>query len=158
MFRKFKTVLLADSVSAVGSCACPAMIGASIGGGVSRFQGTNGLLIDSIVSAEIVTADGQIMTASASENDDLYWAIRGAGQNFGIITSAVYSMPGQINKGQLFSADFVLSAEQNKSYYDLVQELEGTMPAELSTVSVAMWNETTQAVGREGAVVEMRSR
>jgi len=147
-------MLWTDSTLAVGSCACPAMIGASIGGGVGRFQGINGLLIDSVVSAEIVTADGQIRTASATQNDDLYWAIRGAGQNFGIITSAVYSMPRQTNKGQIFSADFLLSAEQNASYYDLVQELVESMPAELSTVSVVMWNETTQAVGREVAVVE----
>jgi FAD/FMN-containing dehydrogenase len=46
-----------------------------------------GLSIDSLISVDIVTADGQIRTASASENEDLFWAVRGAGSNFGVVTS-----------------------------------------------------------------------
>jgi FAD/FMN-containing dehydrogenase len=48
---------------------------------------TYGLTIDNLLSVEIVTADGQVRTASSSENPDLFWAVRGAGSNFGVVTS-----------------------------------------------------------------------
>ena len=42
------------------------------------------MMIDNIISAEVVTADGQILRTASDENDDLYWAIRGGGGNFGV--------------------------------------------------------------------------
>ena len=56
------------------------------GGGIGHLTRKCGLSIDNILGAEIVLADGSVVTANESENDDLYWAIRGGGGNFGVIT------------------------------------------------------------------------
>jgi FAD/FMN-containing dehydrogenase len=61
--------------------------GLTIHGGYGHLRRTYGLSLDSLLSVEIVTADGQVRTASATENPDLFWAVRGAGSNFGVITS-----------------------------------------------------------------------
>jgi FAD/FMN-containing dehydrogenase len=61
--------------------------GLTLHGGMGHLRRMYGLTIDSIVSVEIVTADGHVLNASESEHDDLFWAIRGAGSNFGVVTS-----------------------------------------------------------------------
>lgn len=60
--------------------------GLTLSGGIGWLRGTSGLCIDNVVAADIVTADGRLLHASTGENDDLFWAIRGGGGNFGIVT------------------------------------------------------------------------
>lgn len=61
--------------------------GLATAGGIGYLSRAHGLTIDHLVSAEVVLADGSVVTASATENPDLFWAIRGAGANFGIVVS-----------------------------------------------------------------------
>lgn len=68
------------------------MIGATIGAGVGPYQGLHGLVIDALLSVRLVTASGKIVMASEQEHEGLFWAVRGAGANFGIITSATYKV------------------------------------------------------------------
>ena len=70
-----------------GICECTSGIGPLLGGGHSMLQGRYGFSADNLASARVVLADGSAVTASATENTDLFWALRGAGHNFGIVTS-----------------------------------------------------------------------
>jgi len=72
------------------TCNCVSLLGATLGGGLSRTQGVYGLNADQLLSLNIVTADGKKQTVTAKSNPELWWAMRGAGANFGIVTSATY--------------------------------------------------------------------
>ncbi len=66
--------------------------GLTLGGGIGYLVRKHGLAIDSLLAVELVTADGRIVNASADENQDLFWAVRGGGGNFGVVTRFRYRL------------------------------------------------------------------
>ena len=70
-----------------GVVSTTGIAGLTLHGGVGHLRRKHGLTIDSLLSVDIVTADGQLRRASATENEELFWAVRGAGSNFGVVTS-----------------------------------------------------------------------
>jgi FAD/FMN-containing dehydrogenase len=78
--------------SLAGRCGTVGVTGYTLGGGSAWLSRTHGFAADSVVSAEVVTADGELVRASADENADLFWALRGGGGSFGIVTSLTFRL------------------------------------------------------------------
>ena len=76
----------------LGECPSVGLSGLTLGGGLGRLTGKYGALCDNLLSAEVITANGQVLTSSMTENADLFWGIRGGGGNFGIVASFEYRL------------------------------------------------------------------
>lgn len=87
-----ETIAAADAAGVLlqtGNCNCVGTLGALLGGGYGNTMGLFGFAIDNVISFRVVLPGGKLVTASASSYPDLFWALKGAGPNFGIVTSAV---------------------------------------------------------------------
>lgn len=79
-----------------GTCECVGFLGPMLGGGHGFIQGYHGLVADNLLKARVVLANGSVVIASDQSNPDLFWALRGAGHNFGIVTEVtvkIYDVP-----------------------------------------------------------------
>jgi FAD/FMN-containing dehydrogenase len=89
-------------VCPVGVVGHTGVAGLTLGGGVGRLQRRFGLTIDSLRSVELVTAEGDVVRASADEEPELFWGLRGAGANFGVVTSLqleLHPFSGTLHRG-----------------------------------------------------------
>ncbi|KAF5849057.1 hypothetical protein GGP41_005975 [Bipolaris sorokiniana] len=102
-----------------GSCSCVGMVGATIGGGIGVYQGLHGLIIDALQSMTIVTGKGDIRS---------FLGIRGAGQNFGLITSATYKLHEQTNRGQALNSDFLFPVSANATIFNVLKSFIQNQP------------------------------
>jgi FAD/FMN-containing dehydrogenase len=89
----------------VGVVSDTGVAGVTLGGGYGWLRRKYGLSSDNVVEAEVVTADGAVLRAAADENPDLYWAIRGGGGNFGIVTSFTFVLH-EVGPEVAFAATF----------------------------------------------------
>jgi FAD/FMN-containing dehydrogenase len=87
-----------------GIISTTGLSGLTLGGGIGYLSRGLGLTIDNLISADIVTANGTFLTASERENEDLFWALRGGGGNFGVVTSLEYRLAevDQVFAGPIF--------------------------------------------------------
>ncbi len=104
--------------------------GLTLGGGFGWLSRKLGLTIDNLVSAEVVTADGNSVRASATENADLFWGIRGGGGNLGVVTSFEFQLHPL--GPEVLCGPIVFPADQAKSVLRQYREFVATAPDELT--------------------------
>ncbi|KAI0430782.1 hypothetical protein F5Y09DRAFT_355762 [Xylaria sp. FL1042] len=129
-----------------GTCGCPSLIGVTLGGGAGRYQGIHGLVIDALVSVRMITAAGELIEVSKESHPDLFWAIRGAGANFGVVTSATYKVNRLVNEGNFLHADFYFSGEKSYDYFNIIESLNDKLPANLATIVLINYNSSTNSI------------
>ncbi len=118
-----------------GQVSTTGIAGLTLGGGWGWLARKYGLASDNLVSVDIVTADGKLRTASATENADLFWGVRGGGGNFGVVTSFEYRLHpvGPVVGGFVFYP-FAIAREVLQRYRELTQ----TAPDELAADAVLL--------------------
>jgi len=108
--------------------------GLTLGGGFGWLSRKYGMTVDNLLSAEVVTADGSQVRTSATENDDLFWGLRGGGGNFGIVTSFEFKLhPVGPN---VLSGLIVFPLDQTKSVLTQFARFTKTMPDELNVWAI----------------------
>jgi FAD/FMN-containing dehydrogenase len=107
-----------------------------------------GLVSDALLSARVVTANGRLVQVSENENPELFWGLRGAGANLGVVTSATYKAHKLVNQGQIMNVDLAFPANMSRKYFDVVASYGGKMPANLAGVTFINYDKVAQAVSR----------
>ena len=95
--------------------------GLTLGGGIGWLSGSHGLSCDNLISADVVTAEGRSLTASADENPDLLWALRGGGGNFGVVTSLEYQLHPV--GPEVLAGWLIYPADKVKEFFPLVNDI-----------------------------------
>jgi|AntDeeMetagen285_2_1112576.scaffolds.fasta_scaffold01996_6 hypothetical protein len=117
-----------------GSAGDVGISGQTLGGGIGWIRRKHGLSVDALRSVELVTADGELLKASPDHNEDLYWAVRGGGGNFGIVTNFEFDLyevgPIVGGLGVFYPAEHV--DEVLKTHREEIEDA----PKELTTVLV----------------------
>jgi FAD/FMN-containing dehydrogenase len=116
-----------------GDTASVGIGGLTLGGGVGWLVRRYGLTIDSLLEVELVTADGRIVTASADEHPDLFWAVRGGGGNFGVVTAFSY---GAHPVGLVFGGMLALPATADN--LRAFERVAAAAPRDLTTIVFLM--------------------
>lgn len=118
-----------------GSVSDTGIAGLTLGGGLGWLAGKYGLTCDNLLSADLVTAAGQLLTASATENADLFWGLRGGGGNFGVVTSFEYQLHpvGPVLAGMVLYP--FLKAKEVLTFY---RDFATTIPDEVNTIGALL--------------------
>ncbi|KAL8669581.1 MAG: hypothetical protein Q9168_005836 [Polycauliona sp. 1 TL-2023] len=118
-------------VTATTNGGCTSQLGPALGGGFGRYMGFFGLVLDNIIDMTVVLANGTIALVSSTSNPDLYWGMRGAGHNFGIVTEAnfrIYDFPTP----HWFYAEMTFAGQQLETLFEHINSLD--LPKELGAV------------------------
>ena len=108
--------------------------GLTLGGGFGWMSRKHGLSVDNLISADLVLADGSAVTASEKENPDLFWAIRGGGGNFGVVTSFLFRC-AKVGP-EVFAGLVVHPFDTAKEYLQFYRDYAATLPDEATAWTV----------------------
>jgi FAD/FMN-containing dehydrogenases len=119
-------------VCPVGVIGHTGVAGLTLGGGIGRLQRNFGLTIDNLRAVELVTADGRTVRASATEEPELFWGLRGAGANFGIATAFEFDL--HPFGGLLHRGTWIYPAAQAHEVWSIVRDFAPVAPDALSYI------------------------
>ncbi|GLZ35942.1 FAD-linked oxidase [Lentzea sp. NBRC 105346] len=119
-----------------GTISHTGVAGLTLGGGFGWLTARHGLSCDNLIGADVVLADGRLVRASATENPDLFWAIRGGGGNFGIVTAfefRLFPIGPMVNLGMFF-----FTLEQGADALRLAREIVPALPRSCGALVAAL--------------------
>ena len=113
-----------------GSAAQVGVVGYTLGGGLGWLSRLHGLAANSVLAAEVVTADGELVRADRDNEPDLFWALRGGGGSFGVVTALEFSLyPLTEAYAGMIAWPAERGAEVIQAYLDWIRELPDEMTA-----------------------------
>ncbi len=115
----------------LGIVSTTGIAGLTLGGGIGWLMRKHGLACDNLLSVDLVTADGRLVTASADENQDLFWAVKGGGGNFGIVTSFEYRLHPV--GPTVYGGSMAFAREHRRAVLEAYRELTRGAPDDLTT-------------------------
>jgi FAD/FMN-containing dehydrogenase len=118
-----------------GSVSHTGISGLTLGGGLGWLGGKHGLSCDNLLSADLVTAEGKMLIASADENADLFWGLRGGGGNFGVVTSFEYQLHPV---GPLLAGMVLYPFSKAKEALTLYRDFATDAPDEVNTIGALL--------------------
>jgi len=116
-------------VTTAGTVSHTGVGGLTLGGGVGRLARRFGLSIDNVLEMDVVTPDGKLRRANADENPDLYWALRGGGGNFGVVTSFLFQLHEM--QRDVITGYFAYPMAEAKQVLNFYAEHSAKMPDEM---------------------------
>lgn len=119
----------------MGTFSITGIAGLTLGGGLGWLMGKYGLACDNLVSVDLVLADGRFLTVSADENVDLFWAVRGGGGNFGVVTSFEYQLH---SLGPVLAGLVAYPISQASQVLRFFREYAATCPDELGLTAAML--------------------
>jgi len=119
----------------LGTVSKTGISGLTLGAGWGHLHGSYGLALDNVISLDVVTADGRLHTASANQNQDLFWGVRGSSGNLGIVTSLEYRL---YEVQTVFGGAVFFPVAQAKDVLHFFRDFAQTIPDELVIQATAM--------------------
>jgi FAD/FMN-containing dehydrogenase len=123
--------------------------GLTLGGGIGHLIGLHGLTLDNLLAATVVTAGGDVVRASDADNPDLFWALRGGGGNFGVVTDFTFRLHPV---GQLFGGQLAYRGEDARAVLAKWRELMAGAPDELASFGFIARSAVS---AEEGAIIAL---
>jgi FAD/FMN-containing dehydrogenase len=119
----------------LGTVTKTGISGLTLGGGWGHLHANYGLALDNLISVDVVTAAGELLTASASENPELFWGLRGSSGNLGIVTSLEYRLH---QVGHVFGGAVFYPVTKTREVFHFFREFAGSIPDELVIQTAAV--------------------
>jgi hypothetical protein len=113
----------------MGTASNTGIAGLTLGGGYGRLSRKFGLACDNLISADLITAEGKHLHASATDNSDLFWALRGGGGNFGVVTSFEYQLHPVASK--MVAGELTYAPDRLRSVLEYFSDYAERAPREL---------------------------
>ena len=137
-------------VTTAGTVSHTGVGGLTLGAGFGRLARRFGLALDNVKAVDIVTADGQLLHASAEENPDLYWGVRGGGGNFGVVTAFEFDLHPM--QRQVIGGAMVFPIDRARELLEVYAEISLARPDDLYVDAII----TTRPRGGKPGVVRLR--